>query len=43
MDPDNREVIERPGVTLIRYKPLPLKVEPVYPSGTGEPDGEAPR
>jgi hypothetical protein len=37
MDPDNREVLERPGGTLIRYKPLPLKVERVYPWGAGEP------
>ncbi len=37
MEPGTREVINRPGVTVIRYKPVPLKVERVYPWGTDEP------
>ena len=32
MHPDNREVIKLPcGGTLIRYKPVPLKIQAVYP------------
>jgi|GEM_PF-3850495 len=38
MYPDNREVIERPGLTIIRYRPLPLATVAVYPWGTDEPD-----
>lgn len=37
MHPSNREVIEKPGLTIVRYNPVPLKVERVYPWGTDEP------
>jgi len=46
MGPDNLEVLDRPGLTIIRYRPLPLAAVAVYPWGTDEPDVkvvEAPR
>lgn len=31
MHPSNREVIEKPGLTIVRYNPVPLDVRECYP------------